>query len=138
MDVQALANAVIRRVHPNETVTIYRCVGQGNVRGEVKPVYAVPVEVRAQVQTEREDAQQIIGESLAVVVTRKFWLQGTPLDRPEGINRPEGTGGDMIRREDGTWWLVTAVLEDFTGAGWTSVRGTLQTAPPEPDCAGGA
>jgi hypothetical protein len=32
----------------------------------------------------------------------------------------------VFQLEDQTWWLVDAVLKDFTRSGWCSVRATVQ------------
>jgi hypothetical protein len=130
VNLNALARGPLAVVHKAEEVELVRCVGQDAEGGRVVPRYAAPVKVIARVQSEKEDAQQIVNESLVTVSTRKFYFDGGPDDYPRGIDRPGGTGGDMIRTKDGSWWLVTAVLEDFSGAGWVSVRGTRQTEGP--------
>ncbi|MDR1039259.1 MAG: hypothetical protein LBR80_03670 [Deltaproteobacteria bacterium] len=130
MNLHALARGLVSLVQKEETVELVRCTGQDMVGGKAVPRYAPPVAVRARVQSEKEDMQQFKDETLSTVWTRKFYFDGTPADFPRGIDRPGGKGGDMIRTGDGTWWLVTAVLEDFSGAGWVSVRGTRQTEGP--------
>ncbi|MDL2315507.1 hypothetical protein LJC59_00290 [Desulfovibrio sp. OttesenSCG-928-A18] len=61
-------------------------------------------------------------------ITRKLYLFSASglRERVAGIVRPMSRGGDMLQLEDGTWWLVDAVIEDFTRSGWASVRATLQ------------
>jgi hypothetical protein len=130
MNLHAIARRAVSSVNAEETVTLYRNIGHTSEDGVLTPEWAPPETVSAQVQTEKEDALQWANETGSVVVTRKFYLFGTPLDRAEGIDRPRGKGGDVLKRTDGTWWLITAVLEDFSGSGWTSVRGTLQTGAP--------
>jgi hypothetical protein len=37
----------------------------------------------------------------------------------------------MLQRADGTWWLVTALKEDFSASEWVNVSITMQTNPPD-------
>ena len=66
-------------------------------------------------------------------ITDTFYLfaDHDPAGRVAGIYRPLSRGGDMIQLEDGTWWLVNEVLEDFSLSGWVSVLATLQVVPPD-------
>ena len=66
-------------------------------------------------------------------VVRKFYLFA-PKDfakQTAGIFRPISRAGDYILRKDGTVWAVDAVLENFSGVNWLSVRATLQLSPPQ-------
>jgi hypothetical protein len=130
VNLHAVANAAISRLHPNEEVTLLRALPQDNAEGVLAPRYADAETVTAQVQSEKEAMQQFTGETLTTVHTRKMWLFGSPGDRPGPLYRPLAKAGDMIGRADGTWWQVTADLEDFSRSGWVSVRATLQAAPP--------
>ena len=131
LDLHAVVRGAITAVHPDETVLWYRSSGQKIIKGKLVPVYAPPVPLMAQVQSESDEKlyhSQKAGEN---DVTRAFYLRGTPEDRPAGIVRPLARGGDMFRRErDGTWWLVTGTPEDSSGAGWCKVRVTLQVNGP--------
>jgi hypothetical protein len=123
---------LIGTVNPDETVTVFHSAGSENAFGKVTPKYHPGEAVTAQVQVEKESALAHKTEAIGVTeVTRKFYLAAGPGDMTMGIDRPGGRGGDMIRRADGTWWLVTAVLKDFASSGWVAVRGTLQATPPE-------
>ena len=83
-----------------------------------------------QVQSPKPDSLAHLADNIgSVEATRKAWIKGPGF--PSGIRRPDGRGGDMIRRADGTWWLVTEVSEDFSKAGWISVVITLQVEAPD-------
>ena len=132
MNLHAMANRLIRTVHPNETGLWVRSAGTGNVKGLLIPRWEPGVEVVMQVQSAAPESLAHLGDKLgSVEAVRKAWIKGAPGVHPSGINRPEGRGGDMIRRADGTWWLITEVSEDFTKAGWVSVVMTLQVDPPD-------
>ena len=59
------------------------------------------------------------------------------------LSRFNQHGGDMFQRSDGSWWLITAIPDNFSDVGWVSTRATLQvnapskivspTAPDDPD-----
>ncbi|MDR1921101.1 MAG: hypothetical protein LBS31_05070 [Candidatus Adiutrix sp.] len=136
MNLHAIANGLISAVHPNETVTLYRATGQMNVRGEIKAVYAAGEAVKAQIQSEGDDA---LAHSDAVAsrvgqneTNRRFYLlAANQADKPAGLVRPLARSGDLLQRQDETWWLITALTEDFSAAGWVAVRATLQVKAPE-------
>ena len=44
---------------------------------------------------------------------------------------PITRNGDVIQRNDGTYWLVTAVLEDWSWDGWCNVGVHMIVTPPD-------
>ena len=65
-------------------------------------------------------------------IIRRLYLYA-PDDRKNrawSIFRPLARSGDFIFDKNGDYWLVIAVLEDFSEAGWESLRIQLQTTPP--------
>lgn len=134
LNLHALARPFIGAVHPEEEVTLYQSVGQVNELGVIKPKYAAPKILRAQVQSVGDAALSHADKVGQNDVTRHFYLFATPGNAPAGVVRPLARGGDMIQRcpEHGnTWWLVTATPEEFSRAGWVCVRGTLQVKAPD-------
>jgi hypothetical protein len=136
VNLHALANKAISRINPNEPCLVCKSLGQDNVKGRIVSKYAPGVPAELQLQTESPDELARMSENVGVIEqTRKAWINVEPGLEP--LSRPKATGGDMVRRvNDWTWWLVTATLDDFAGAGWTCVRLTLQVDPPnivEPD-----
>lgn len=133
LNLHNIVRGAITTVHPDEPVTIYRSAGQKNVAGTVKPIYEQGKNIKAQVQSEKDDAlfhANLTGQNQTV---RKMYLYSAPslAEKPAGIIRPISRGGDMIKRSDGTWWLIVAPIEDFSDVGWMSVRATLQTKEPD-------
>lgn len=131
MNLHHLVRNAIPSVHPDETITLYASSGQVNDRGRVTPIYAAPVRVKAQIQSESDSTLNHAGRMSLNTETKKAWFYGTPGQFPAGIVRPLSKNGDMVKREDGTWWLVTGVLEDFSSVGWVSVRLVLQVKEPD-------
>jgi hypothetical protein len=131
MNLHAIANKAIQIVHPNERAYWHKSLGQTNQSGLVKPTYSAGLEVELQAQSETPDelahSQQNVGTT---EISRKVWMFVTSAGMPEGINRAKCKGGDLIKRADGSWWLVTAVSEDFSQSGWVSLRITYQVIDP--------
>lgn len=50
---------------------------------------------------------------------------------PQGTVRSLARTGDMLERADGTWWLVTVLIEDFTASGWVCVGIAQQVDGPD-------
>ena len=66
-------------------------------------------------------------------VIRKIYLYAPDdlNDRVWSVYRTKSRSGDYIRDNKGQFWLVPAVLEDFSEVGWECIRVTLQTVKPE-------
>jgi hypothetical protein len=47
------------------------------------------------------------------------------------LSRFKERGGDMFQRSDGSWWLITALPDNFSSVGWISARATLQVNGPQ-------
>lgn len=131
INLHALARTMIAAVHPEEEVTMYQSAGQVNVLGQIKPLYAAPKVVMAQVQSVGDAALAHADKVGQNDITRHMYLHADAANPPAGLVRPLAKGGDMIQRGDGTWWLVTATPEDFSSVGWVLVRVTLQVKAPD-------
>ncbi|MCH5277758.1 MAG: hypothetical protein J1E80_07995 [Desulfovibrionaceae bacterium] len=132
MNLHAVVRGAIPALHPDETVTLRQSTGQTNVRGRMVPVYGPAQTVSAQIQSLGSDDLQ---HSEAVNLTQRdrkaYLFAPDPKLPPNGIVRPLARAGDMIQRSDGFWWLVTAMLEDFTASGWVCVGITEQEKGPD-------
>ena len=54
------------------------------------------------------------------------------LDLPvAGVHRAKLRAGDFLKRYDGSWWLITTVMEDWSWDGWANVGITQQLTPPD-------
>ena len=104
-----------------------------NEDGKPVPTFERLSDVRAQIQSENDAALFHADMAGANTITRKIYLyspKGAAL-QPASLFRPLSRSGDYIVQEDGTVWMVNAVIENFAGVGWVSVRATLQVKPPE-------
>ena len=119
-------------MYPNETVTLYQADGQRNVKGVITPVYKAPQTVSANVQpldSETLNHLERIGDTKA---SRQAFLYSFNSFPVAGVKRlPTPRGGDIFKRPDGTYWLITSVMEDWSDVGWANVGITLQVTPPD-------
>lgn len=131
INLRAVAGPAIAAVHPDERVALWRNHGQTvDDEGRVTPLYDV-APMSAQVQSLSDEKLYFAGQAGQNEVNRAFYLAAEPTAKSAGLLRPLARGGDMIQRPDGTWWLVTSVMEDFSAAGWVRVGATLQERGPE-------
>lgn len=133
MNLHDLVRGAIPPLHPDEPVLLVQSTGSGNIRGVMTPQYADAVSVKAQVQSVGNDDLKAMNDTWRTEIQRKAYLYSqTPAGLvPQGINRPLARGGDLLRRADGSWWLVAALMEDFSASGWVSVRIVEQITVPE-------
>lgn len=132
MNLRGIANRATTRINRNLPAEALICTGYGTAAsGKRTATYAEPVEITAQVQalTKDEirhlDAQNIAGTETAAYVNRQL----------SSIDRDTGSGGDVVLfghqptvpvELRGSAWVVTAVLEAWTTAGWSRVGLTRQ------------
>ena len=133
LNLHDIVRGAINIVNPDEDVWLIQNIGQTNVKGRVTASYAPAQKVRAQVQTLSGDDLTVMNDTERTERDRKFYLYsdtetGTP---PSGIIRPLGKSGDFMRRNDGTYWKVYNVSEDYTTDGWVLVLASQQVDVPE-------
>lgn len=128
-----IVHGAIGTLHPHEDITLYQSKGSQNNKGTIQPVFFNAGVVDAQIQSEGADTLEPMRESNATSQVRKCYLYSvTTADVvPQGLVRVDKRGGDFIQREDGSWWLVVAMLEDFSRSGWVCVRVQQQLKLPE-------
>lgn len=132
MNLHAIVRGAIPALHPDETVTLRQSVGQRNIRGRIVPVYAPAQTVTAQIQSlGSDDLRHAEAVNLTQRDRKAYLFAPTPSTPPTGIVRPLARNGDMIQRADGSWWLVTVMLEDFTASGWVCVGMVQQLEGPD-------
>ena len=123
MDLHQIVSGGIGQVNPYVTGSIQVSTGnQQNPNGDgtLIPTYNVVPQVPMQVQelTERDirmlDGLNIQGSQKVIYVRGLV----------QGLVRTKNKGGDLITLQDGSVWLVTAVLEAWPD--WCKVSVTLQ------------
>lgn len=131
LNLHAIVRTPITALHPDETVTWYQSIGQTNTLGRIKPSYAEGVTLQAQIQTLSADELAQREDTSKTEIHVKAYLMAQEANPPAGIIRIEARNGDFIQRADGTWWLITSVLEEFAKSGWESVGMVQQVKSPD-------
>lgn len=133
LNLHSIARSAIIALHPEESVTLYQASGQTNNQGVISPTYEPAQTVQAQIQSLSTDELANVENVAQTGQVRKAYLFGPPVTSltPQGIVRPLARSGDMIQRADGTWWLVTGMMEDFSASGWVCVQITQQVDAPQ-------
>lgn len=127
-----VVRGAITSIHPDETVTLYQSAGQRNVKGKIVSVYSEPQEVKANFQPLDSDAlrhAEVLGQT--PMSEQVFLYSENPMPIAGQQRLPIIRTGDFLLRDNGTYWLVTAVLEDWTWDGWCNVGVHIQTTPPD-------
>ncbi len=126
-----VVRSAITTVHPDETVALYFNAGQVNNWGEVTPIYEGPYSVQAQIQSESDAAlfhSNNAGMNTETIKAYFYQSEDSPIAE---LSRFKERGGDMFQRSDGSWWLITALPDNFSSVGWISARATLQVNGPQ-------
>lgn len=134
INLHSIVRPVINALHPEVKATLYQSTGQTTgAGGGVKSIYAPGVAITAQKQSESPAALFHADRVDQTEESRKFYLfsDSDTAKKVQGEYRPLSRGGDMFQLTDGSWWLVDALIEDFSLSGWVSIRATLQVNPPD-------
>lgn len=126
MNLHEVVAGAIGSVNRHETITLWHCTGVSNTKGVVTPNYEKST-VRAQIQRPSAADLELNERVARAKQSIKVWLNA-PADT---INRVDQSAGDVIRRADGTYWLIVSVPESFAGEGWLSVLAIEQVGPPK-------
>ena len=130
VNLHSVVRSAITAIHPDENCILYHSVGQRNVKGKVVPVYAEPINIKANFQPLDTEALKHV-EALSVTgVDEQVFLYSDEPHPVTGQQRIPTRTGDFIRRGE-TYWLVTAVFEDWTWDGWANVGVHRQSTPPD-------
>jgi hypothetical protein len=128
MNVRDRANRLTQRINPNLTASLRVCIGYTTGTGLKRvPNYApaVPCVVQIQALT-KGDVRHLDGLNITNAERACFAnVQLTPVDRKSQ------SGGDLLTFTDPVTnradvWLVTAILESWSTAGWCKVALTKQ------------
>lgn len=133
MNLHKIVRGAITSVSADIPCLLFVSTGKTAVllRGDTAPLFADGIPVRAQFQSKSPDAMTLANKVEATTTTRRIYLfaEDKPASRPWAQWRPLGRSGDYIKDPHGDYWLITAVLEDFSYEGWVSVEAVLQTTP---------
>lgn len=120
MNLNMIASRVVRAVNPSQRATLLPSTGYTtNADGSRTPAYGAALSGPVQVQAlTGKDIEHLAGLNIQGV-QRAVYLSGDW----EGVVRPIGAGGDLLKFE-GRTWLVEAVLEHWPE--WSKLAVTLQ------------
>ncbi len=119
--------------YADEEFSLYRSAGQETERGIVRAWYRPPERVLGNFQSEGDAALDHADMAGKNTIIRRLYLYSpkSRKARPWSVYRPLARSGDYIETARGEFWMVLAVLEDFSDAGWECLRCQLQTTPVE-------
>lgn len=131
-NIHDVVRSAIPMLHPDEPCLLIQNTGQENVRGIITATFADAVDIKAQIQSMGNDDLRAMNDTSRVEHQRKAYLySATPAGViPQTIVRTLERGGDLLRRADGSWWLITGMMEDFSASGWVCVRIVAQITIP--------
>lgn len=133
LNLHSIVRSAINVNYQDQQFDIYRSLGQKNINSIVQAFYAPAEVVLGNFQSEGDSALDHADLAGQNTIIRKLYLYATDdrKTRPWSIYRPLARSGDFIVDKHGGYWLITAVLEDFSDAGWVCVRCTFQEENPE-------
>jgi hypothetical protein len=126
LNLHEIVSGAIGSVNRHEEITLYRCKGFTNEKGKVKTSYEAST-LRAQIQRPNAADLELNERVARASQSIKAWFNA-PADT---INRVDQSTGDIIKRADGTYWLIVSIRESYAQEGWLSVLAIEQTKPPE-------
>ena len=126
-----VVRGAITTVHPDENLKWFQNDGAQNVGGILKPSYSYIATVPAQVQSESDDALAHIDRAGMNTDTIRVYLYFNDSDPPLNLDRFKAKGGDIFQRGDDSYWLVTALIDNFADVGWVCARAVRQVNAPE-------
>ena len=122
MNLRDIANRQTKAVNPNLTAQWLAYAGYTTgPSGKTTPTYAAPANLIVQAQALTKAEIQHLDAMNLSPCDRSAYVNG----QVGAIDREAQTGGDLLIFESRTW-LVTAVLEGWTTAGWCKVALTQQ------------
>lgn len=132
MNLHKIVRAAITRVNPDEENTLTQSIGVQNVNGLITNLTSAQ-EVKAQWQPITNVLEHTDGVDVTKIEMKVYLFSDDALP-VAGIRRlPQMRAGDMLTRADGTNWLITSVLENWSPVGWAAVTAVMQTSDAEPD-----
>lgn len=129
VNLRAAANVLTRGINPNIApgdATVRRYTGWATSSAFKRvAAYALPQPIELQVQALKAKEIEHLDKLNISDATRAVYANG----QLKALNRNDQTGGDLLQFE-GAVWLVVAVLEGWTTAGWCKVAVVEQTDDP--------
>lgn len=123
MNLHRVVRGPIQQVNRDTPGTIYVSTGHTTLRGIVTPTFAA-IDARLQIQSASHESLHYLNGLQSSKAISIVYAYGNF----ETINRPAGTGGDLVNVQ-GKWWAIQNVLEgwdDVSNPEWCSFSITQQ------------
>ena len=128
MNLHSIVRGSIGSINKDREWSIFLSRGyEVDENGNRVQIYESPKPIFVQVQqTSADEVSEKNGASV-LTTSRKLWLfsSSSPSRRPWSLFRPLARSGDYVADENGDFWKITSVEEDFSNEGWVSVIATL-------------
>lgn len=134
INLHSIVRSAISAVARDLPADLYISTGRSErkERGNMVPIFHPPVPVTAQWQSMKND-EIVLSDAVSTSSTvRRVYVRATDTaeERPWAMWRPLGRSGDLLQDDKGNFWLVDAVIEDWSHEGWVCLQAVLQTVPP--------
>ena len=134
MNLHDIVRGAIQTNLEDESLTWFRSAGQiVDDEGIATAGYYPGVAVKGSFQSEGDAALHFAGMDGSNSIIKKLYVyaDNSPDTRPYSMYRLCTRSGDYFLDKHGQYWYVMAVTEDFSEAGWVSLRVQLQQVTPE-------
>lgn len=126
-----VVRGAITSLHPDETCELYQSIGQRNVKGKVTPVYSAPQEIKANFQPDNDALKHAEAMNDTPLSETVYLYSDSPVPVMGEKRLPMTRTGDILKRSDGTYWLVTTISEDWSWDGWCCINVHQIITPPD-------
>ena len=117
----------------DQSFTLLRSTASGVVNGVRIAKYVKVEGLKGNFQSEGDAALNFSNNAAQNTIIRRLYLYATSdrSTRAWTIYRPLARAGDYVLNDKGEYWQVSAVIEDFSDAGWECLRVTFQQTDPK-------
>ena len=117
----------------DQSFTLLRSTASGVTNGVRVAKYVKVEGLKGNFQSEGDAALNFSNNAAQNTIVRRLYLYADSdrATRAWSIYRPLARSGDYIVNAKGEYWQVSAVIEDFSDAGWECLRVTFQQTDPK-------
>lgn len=117
----------------DQPFVLLRSLGSSVVNGVRVSKYRKVEGLKGNFQSEGDAALNFSNNAAQNTIIRRLYLYADSdrSTRAWTIYRPLARAGDYVLNDKGEYWQVSAVIEDFSDAGWECLRVTFQQTDPK-------
>ena len=117
----------------DQSFTLLRSTASGVTNGVRVAKYVKVEGLKGNFQSEGDAALNFSNNAAQNTIIRRLYLYATSdrSTRAWTIYRPLARAGDYVLNDKNEYWQVSAVIEDFSDAGWECLRVTFQQTDPK-------